>query len=111
MVQEDDECIYRGSFMEDLGSSILVTGCEDEERSLQIHSLMFGDTLATGSSNGTILPVLGGFIEDEEDVVEKDDFFLQFGDGSETEDFTADEEDVVENNDFFFQSGDEYEIK
>ena len=48
LMQEDSECIYRGTIREDPGSSVLVTGCQDQERGLQIQSSRFGDTLATG---------------------------------------------------------------
>ena len=57
--QEDKECIYRGKFKEEIGSSILVTGCKHRMRSIQIQSILYGETLGEESTAGTIVPVMG----------------------------------------------------
>ena len=48
-------CIYKGSFVEDLNSRILVTGCKNEVKMVQIHSFVYGDTFATALLNGTVI--------------------------------------------------------
>merc|ERR1711953_117158 len=47
----DNDCIYKGSYVEDHTSVILITGCEI--RSIQIQSPIFGDYLGTITINGT----------------------------------------------------------
>jgi hypothetical protein len=47
----NDDCIYKGSYVEDNTSVILITGCEI--RSIQIQSPIFGDYLGTITINGT----------------------------------------------------------
>jgi len=49
--QIDEDCIYKGSYVEDYTSVILITGCEI--RSIQIQSPIFGDYLGTITINGT----------------------------------------------------------
>merc|ERR1712079_324570 len=49
--QMDEDCIYKGSYVEDYTSVILITGCEI--RSIQIQSPIFGDYLGTITINGT----------------------------------------------------------
>eukprot|EP00092_Neocalanus_flemingeri_P005645 GFUD01006079.1.p1 GENE.GFUD01006079.1~~GFUD01006079.1.p1 ORF type:complete len:429 (+),score=58.16 GFUD01006079.1:93-1379(+) len=96
LTQEDNECIYRGSFIGEEGSRILVTGCDPRERSIHIQSLVYGDTLGTGSSNGTITPVMGNILED--DAVENHDFFVQFAKGTK-----RNKRESVDNPEFFSQ--------
>ena len=74
--QEDDECIYRGSFKEDPGSRVLVTGCEWEERSIQIQSVLYGDTLGT-SVNGSVKLLQGHGHLLVKDILENDELIQQ----------------------------------
>ena len=46
MVETSHEyCFFEGTFQEDPESSILITGCQDEVKNIQIQSVVFGDTL------------------------------------------------------------------
>jgi len=75
--QEDKECIYRGKFIEEIGSSILVTGCTQRMRSIQIQSILYGETLGEESNAGTILAVMGETKADY--VAENENSFIKFG--------------------------------
>ena len=45
METSHEDCFFEGTFQEDPESSILITGCQDEVKNIQIQSLVFGDTL------------------------------------------------------------------
>ena len=50
-----DDCIYNSQIGdEEKIGEVLVTGCKDEIKHIQIHSEIYGDTLATIDSNGNI---------------------------------------------------------
>ena len=71
-----DFCFYKGSFNEDPNSVVLITGCQDELRSIQISSEVFGDTSAT-TLNGTVEIVQGAEYVDE--VVRNTDYITELG--------------------------------
>jgi len=72
-----DFCFYKGSFNEDPNSVVLITGCQDELRSIQISSEVFGDTSAT-TLNGTVEIVQGSDYVDE--VVRNTDHITELSD-------------------------------
>ena len=45
METSHEDCFFEGTFQEDPESSILITGCQDEVKNIQIQSVVFGDTL------------------------------------------------------------------
>jgi len=47
----DEDCFYKGSYIEDSDSTILITGCE--LKNILIQSPIFGDYLGTITVNGT----------------------------------------------------------
>ena len=49
-----NHCIYKGSFEDESNSTVLLTGCRNEMRGIQIHSVIYGDTLASVAANGDI---------------------------------------------------------
>ena len=53
-----EDCIYEGTFTEEQDSAILVTGCENEVKNIQIQSLLFGDIVAS-SFNGKVKLLTG----------------------------------------------------
>ena len=73
----DDDCIFKSYFFEEIDSSnILLTGCKDETRDIQIQSLIFGDTLATFTDDGNVELHHGSLLRDE--IVSNPEFFLEF---------------------------------
>ena len=73
----DDDCIFKSYFLEEIDSSnILLTGCKDETRDIQIQSLIFGDTLATFTDDGNVELHHGSLLRDE--IVSNAEFFLEF---------------------------------
>ena len=64
-------CFYKGSFIEDQRSTILITGCKNKLISIQIQSALFGDTLGT-SVNGTVVILQGG--DHFDDIVENPEY-------------------------------------
>ena len=73
----DDDCIFKSYFLEEIDSSnILLTGCKDETRDIQIQSLIFGDTLATFTDDGNVELHHGSLLRDE--IVSNPEFFLEF---------------------------------
>ena len=73
----DDDCIFKSYFLEEIDSSnILLTGCKDETRDIQIQSLIFGDTLATFTDDGNVDLHHGSLLRDE--IVSNPEFFLEF---------------------------------
>ena len=75
-------CMYRGVFTEDANSNLLVIGCDEETRNIQIQSLVFGDTFGI-SLNGTI----------EELLVEGNSSNVDYIDNASN--MTLDEEEVM----------------
>ena len=73
----DDDCIFKSYFFEEIDSSnILLTGCKDETRDIQIQSLIFGDTLATFTDDGNVELHHVSLLRDE--IVSNPEFFLEF---------------------------------
>ena len=93
LIQEEEECIYRGTFREDPGSSVLVTGCRNQERGLQVQSSRFGDTLATGD-------IHGGLEAAKREVLQDDDVRPDDGRGQGT-DHGREKRESIENPNFF----------
>ena len=50
-----DDCIYMGSFPDEKDSIVLMTGCDDEIKNIQIESSIHGYTIATCKINGTVM--------------------------------------------------------
>jgi hypothetical protein len=59
----DEDCFYKGSYIEDHTSGILITGCE--MRSIQIQSPVFGDYLGTITVNGTFEDAKEAYLIDD----------------------------------------------
>ena len=72
----DEDCIYKSYFLEETDSKILLTGCKEETRDIQIQSLIFGDTLATFTDDGNVDLHHGSLLRDE--IVSNPEFFLEF---------------------------------
>ena len=72
----DEDCIYKSYFLEETESKILLTGCKDETRDIQIQSLIFGDTLATFTDDGNVDLHHGSLLRDE--IVSNPEFFWEF---------------------------------
>ena len=80
-LEDKKDCIYIGVVEGDAESSVLVTGCEDEDINVQIQSVVFGDWLFP-TKNGHALAIENdddynyddGFL----DYVENPDFETQF---------------------------------
>jgi len=75
---DEGDCIYSGHLAEDALSNVLVTGCENETLSIQVHSTIAGDRLFS-LKNGSIVYVSYSqeeqlYHEDYKDYVENDDF-------------------------------------
>ena len=51
---DDDDCIYMGSFLDEEDSKILMTGCYDEIKNIQIQSFVHGYVVATININDTV---------------------------------------------------------
>lgn len=49
-----NDCIYNGQIGDEEKSHVLVTGCKNEIKHIQIHSKIYGDTLATIDLYGNI---------------------------------------------------------
>ena len=49
-----NDCIYNGQIGDSEKNHVLVTGCKDEIKHIQIHSKIYGDTLATIDHKGNI---------------------------------------------------------
>lgn len=79
-LEDMDDCIFSGVVEGDLESTLLVTGCEDEDIDVQIHSEVFGDWIFP-TKNGEALAIV--FDEDDydyeyKDYIENDNFDEQF---------------------------------
>ena len=69
---DEGDCIFTGMVMGDPNSSVLVTGCEDEDIDVQIHSEVFGDWLFP-TKDGVPQPLYG---EDEPDYDDYPDYIV-----------------------------------
>jgi len=80
-LMDKDDCIYKGVVEGDPESSVLVTGCEDENINVQIHSSVFGDWLFP-TKDGHALAIENddnyNYYYGEEDYVENPEFEAQF---------------------------------
>ena len=79
-LMDEGDCIFTGKMMGDPSSSALVTGCEDEDIDVQIHSKVFGDWLFP-TKDGVVQPLYG---PDEPDYMHYPDYI---DDGSFDEQF------------------------
>ena len=79
-LMDEGDCIFTGKMMGDPSSSALVTGCEDEDIDVQIHSKVFGDWLFP-TKDGVVQPLYG---DDEPDYEYYPDYI---DDGSFDEQF------------------------
>merc|ERR1719150_2795635 len=59
----DEDCCYKGSYIDDHDSTILVTGCE--LKTIQIQSPIFGDYLLTITANGILNVAEDGYLIDD----------------------------------------------
>jgi len=59
----DEDCSYKGSYIEESESTILITGCE--LKTIQIQSLIFGDFLGTITANGILNVAEDGYLIDD----------------------------------------------
>ena len=77
-----DDCIYNSQIGdEEKIGEVLVTGCKDEIKHIQIHSEIYGDTLATIDSNGNIEL----FSEPLTDEITDADQIMDFSDNGNSE--------------------------
>ena len=74
-----NDCIYNGQIGDEEKSHVLVTGCKNQIKHIQIHSKIFGDTLATIDLYGNIEV----FSEpDLTDKIQDPDQFMDFSDNT-----------------------------
>ena len=50
-----NDCIYNGQIGDEEKSHVLVTGCKNEIKHIQIHSKIYGDTLALTKNNYNVI--------------------------------------------------------
>ena len=73
---KNQHCIYKGSFNEDPDSMVVLTGCQNKLKSIQIESLVFGNTVGT-TLDGTVKIISKtGHIDD---TLVNPDFLEEFG--------------------------------
>jgi len=75
-VDDEEYCIYSGQFTDDESSDVLVTGCFDEDLSVQTQSGTYGDHLFTITRNGTVKYVTAEAYHFEDELFIDEEEFL-----------------------------------
>merc|ERR1712115_79528 len=72
--EEEENCIYHGSFVKDAKSKVLVTGCAGEELAIQFHSEKFGDEIFSVEPDGDLKREIDEDFEETEYVFYSDEY-------------------------------------
>jgi len=100
-----EACIFPGKFIKDEKSSVLVTGCADEELAVQFHSGIFGDYIMTITKEGKVKDVDPGE-EFKELVFQSEDFTPFVAEDNKRIKREDKEYDEYDYSDFTFESVD-----